>query len=70
MGVLKYSDSLLKKLQKGMFTCNDVLLDWPGYLAYVVGTHLEKGSESECEIRGCSIHAVEVTMLLQELFHH
>lgn len=40
LGVLKYSDSLLKKLQKG--------------------EHLAKGSESECEIRGCSIHAVEL----------
>lgn len=29
---------------------------------HIIGTHLEKGSESECEIRGCSIHAVEVTM--------
>ena len=70
MGVLKYSDSLLRKLQKGMFTYSNVLLDWPRYLANVIGTHLEKGSESECEIRGCSIHAIEVTILLQQLYHH
>lgn len=29
--------------------------------AVIVGEHLAKGSESEYEIRGCSIHAVEVT---------
>ncbi|XP_065912490.1 queuosine 5'-phosphate N-glycosylase/hydrolase-like isoform X2 [Dysidea avara] len=40
LGVLNYSDSLLKKLQGGI--------------------HIEQGSGIECEIRGCSIHAVEL----------
>lgn len=26
----------------------------------IVGIHLESGSDSECEIRGCSICAIEV----------